>query len=92
MCSACQGYVGVSCPVCGKGSLQEKTCPKCKGLGHTGYYAFDVIKRVDVKMSEADWLLLPDEEDEAIISGMRYCKQEVDICSKCGGEGVIYER
>lgn len=90
MCNVCQGYVGVSCPVCGDGSLREEECPICKGLGHTGYYAFDVHSRKDVKCTETTWLALPDTEDDAYEKGQRYCKQEVEPCSKCGGEGYIY--
>lgn len=89
MCNVCQGYVGVSCPVCGEGSLKERECPECKGLGHTGYYAFDVHKRTEVECTEIAWLLLPEDEDEALEKGKRYCKKEVDVCSRCCGEGFI---
>lgn len=89
MCSVCQGYTGVSCPVCGSGSLEERECPDCNGLGHKGYFAFDVIKRVDVKCNENAWLTLPVDEDEAERMGKRYCRQEVEPCGRCGGEGFI---
>ena len=89
MCNVCQGYTGVSCPVCGKGSLEEHECPSCNGLGHTGYFAFDIIKRVDVKCTEIAWLALPIDEDDAERLGKRYCRQEVEPCYRCGGEGFI---
>lgn len=89
MCRVCQGYVGVSCPVCGKGSAEHE-CPQCKGLGHTGYYAFNIETRADVECTEVTWLALPDDEDEAFEQGKRYCKREVEPCRKCGGEGFIY--
>lgn len=89
MCSICDGYFGVVCPVCGSGAREERKCPECEGLGHKGYYAFDIHKRVDVKCTEIAWMVLPDSEDEAFEKGKRYCKQEVEPCCRCGGDGFI---
>ena len=88
MCEVCRGYAGVSCPVCGSGSA-ESECPDCNGLGHTGYFAFDIINRVNVKCTENAWVALPSSEDDAEVSGKRYCRQEVEPCARCGGEGYI---
>lgn len=89
MCNVCQGYSGVSCPVCGRGSLTEHECDACNGLGHAGYFAFDIIKREFVKCTETAWLALPVDEDDAEIRGKRYCRMEVEPCPICGGEGYV---
>lgn len=92
MCNVCNGYSGVSCPVCGRGSLMEKECDACNGLGHAGYYAFDIIKRECVKCTEKAWLALPVDEDDAENRSKRYCRMEVEPCPICGGEGYVLER
>lgn len=89
MCSVCQGYTGVACPVCGNGKRQEMQCPECGGLGHRGYFAFDIIKRVDVECTENAWMALADNEDIAESKNARYCRQELEPCTRCGGDGYI---
>ena len=89
MCSACEGYLVSSCPVCGRGSREEVECPKCHGVGHGGYFAFDIIKREAVKCTENAWLTLPEDEDDADRLGKRYCRMPFEACDRCDGEGVI---
>ena len=91
MCEVCKGYTGVSCPVCGKGSVKEKVCDKCHGLGHTGYYAFDIITREKVECTESAWLALPVDEDDAEYKNKRFCRMEVDVCTRCCGDGFVPE-
>lgn len=86
MCSECQGYSVSRCPICGD---NEQECPSCNGLGHTGYYAFNIITREEVKCTEETWLALPVEEDDAYRLGKKYCQMPVEPCGQCGGEGYI---
>lgn len=91
-CSECRGHVGVSCPVCGP---QPDECPECHGLGHTGYYALNIVTRKVVKVTESTWNCLPEDEDmtEAMNrTGMRrqsWCRMEKEPCRMCGGDGVV---
>lgn len=65
------------------------TCPYCSGAGRTPYLKFDIIKRIDIPCTEAEYKLLPIDEDEAEELGRRYCQQDIDICPTCRGEGEI---
>lgn len=89
MCDECMGHFGIGCPVCGDGELKMKECPSCHGLGHGGYYAFDCRSRKLVSCTEETWLSLPENEDDAEDLGQQLCKCEVEICSECGGDGVV---
>ena len=66
------------------------TCPSCGGCGHTPILKFDTIKRIDIACTIEEYNLLPNDEDEAEELGRRYCKQDIDTCPTCRGEGEIY--
>lgn len=88
-CDCCRGYSVSYCPVCGESITEEVTCPDCGGTGHGPYYKFDTIERRDIECSEEVYNLLPEDEDEAEEMGERYCKQDVETCPTCRGDGVI---
>lgn len=86
-CSVCAGYSSYDCPCCG--GVSAVACPDCGGLGHRGFYAFDIIDRMAVKVEEAAYDALPDSEDMAEHLGWRYCKMETEKCPTCNGEGLL---
>lgn len=88
-CSVCAGYSGVSCPCCGE-QARLRTCQDCNGRGHSGFFKFDILTRRDIEVDEAEYRMLPDTEDLADAMGLRFCKQELDICPVCDGEGFVY--
>lgn len=88
-CSVCAGYIE-HCPCCGEPARTIR-CPKCQGSGYTPYMAFDIITRKDIPVTELAYAVLPPDEDTADSLGMRYCKQEIDICPLCNGAGEIPE-
>lgn len=90
-CEHCRGYSVSYCPVCGDEVTKMVTCPECEGSGLGKHYAFDRIKRIDVECTEIAYNLLPEDEDEAEALGQRYCKQDVEYCWRCRGEGEIPE-
>lgn len=89
-CEHCKGYSVSHCPVCGEGEIEKVTCPECGGTGHGPYLKFDMIERKDIEVSELEWSLLPEDEDEAEELGQRYCKQDLEECWTCRGEGKVY--
>lgn len=89
-CSVFAGYSDYNCPCCGE-SVRMVTCPDCQGSGYTPYLAFDILTRKNVPVTELAYRILPDDEDIADSLGMRFCKQEIDICPTCRGEGEIPE-
>ena len=89
-CAVCAGHSSYNCPCCGE-DVRMIECPDCNGTGHTPFMAFDIIKRIDVPVTELAYLILPDDEDEANYFRKRYCKQELDTCPTCRGLGEIPE-
>jgi hypothetical protein len=65
-------------------------CPSCGGCGHTAILKFDIIKRIDIPCTIEEYNLLPCDEDEAEELGRKYCKQDIDICPTCRGDGEIF--
>lgn len=65
------------------------TCPDCEN-GYE-YYAFDVLTRKMVRVTELAYQILPFDEDDALYSKKRYCQGCVEVCSSCKGEGEIPE-
>ena len=86
-CSVCLGYDDYRCPVCGKTS--GKVCPDCEGSGHLPYMAYDIMGKREISVTEQEWNILPDNEDEADDQGARFCKVEIEVCPTCMGEGRL---
>lgn len=86
-CSVCLGYDSYNCPCCGE--KHTTTCPDCQGSGYTPYLAFDIRTRRDIPVTKAAYDLLSIDEDAAHTLGMRYCKQEIEICPTCYGSGEV---
>lgn len=91
-CEHCRAYSVSYCPVCEEGKEEMVICPECGGLGHEPFVAFDTLTRQDVECTEAAYICLPDDEDEAEAKGQRYCKQDLCICPTCLGEGRIIKQ
>lgn len=65
-------------------------CPVCEGLG-TIYTTFNIKTRTTKEVSEYDYSLLPDEEDEAEERGEEWVKESEEICPHCDGMGRVEE-
>lgn len=63
---------------------EKETCEECDGTGRV-YFARDVEENDLVKVSEAKYQTLSDDED----SGCNLIKDENYICPECGGTGLI---
>lgn len=85
-CSVCAGHDSYNCPCCSP-KVQIMTCPECDN-GYQ-YYAFDVIARKFVRVTELAYQILPFDEDDAYFEKKRYCQGCIEKCRKCNGEGEI---
>ena len=86
-CSVCLGYDSYNCPCCGE--KHTETCPDCQGSGYSAYMAYDLVTGKDVPVTKQAYDILPIDEDTAKQLKMRFCKQEIQICSRCNGLGEI---
>lgn len=88
-CSVCAGYSDHNCPCCGGSSARE--CPKCEGRGHTGFFAYEIDTGEYTEVTETAYYILPEDEETAKAKGQRYCQAELERCTKCWGDGEIYD-
>lgn len=85
-CPVCIGHSGVHCPCCGAG-LSMRDCPDCDGTGKTPYLAWNPLSYEEVKVSEAEWRMLPEESEDTLCR----CEEGGHVCRTCQGKGVIPE-
>lgn len=83
-CSVCRGHDSRNCPCCGGSSV----CPECGGTGKA-FTAYDMEKDAIIKVSEDEYRMLPEDEDEANELGVRYYREDIIDCEMCDGEGYM---
>lgn len=88
-CSVCAGHDTYNCPCCGVGTRMED-CPECEGTGMV-YHAFDIRTRKFVRVTELEFMMLPDDEDVARSLNARCCQGCSEVCHMCDGEGRVPE-
>ena len=85
-CPVCHGYSSEKCPVCGQ--TEMVVCPDCQGDGLV-YLAFDLITRMEFRVSKKEYFSLPIDEDDAVSQSRHECRSEAVKCHTCGGSGEI---
>lgn len=96
-CSVCQGYSSEKCPCCSEG-VKSVVCPDCHGTGKTPYLAWNLDTKKVEEVTKSAWIIMPEDEDEAMLLTARgkkqnYCRYEEGgfVCRTCYGDGKIPE-
>lgn len=91
-CSVCAGYSDHNCPCCGEEARMVE-CPDCGGMGTLPYLAFDMRTGTTYPVTEAAWMTLPEDKDEAEYMRKHTYKYGDGGCEcpTCHGEGEILE-
>lgn len=92
-CDVCMGINSELCPICGRPGYEfEDSCPECDGTGCLERYAVNIETGEEVEVTETAWDLLPASMDAALARRQRYIRGYREVCTRCGGSGVIDRR